>query len=99
LFGVSAWDGSRSPSVGEIQAAYDLELERGDARHDPGLRVVEATCESEVRRKFLCQISFVADRDIEQRLYFDVVEITANAAKWELTSGLCRPKEGDKPEG
>jgi hypothetical protein len=61
------------------------------ARHDKGLRIVDASCNhGDENGRFLCQVSFVSEDDPEKRLYFDIVSAAHTEKGWTLTSGLCK---------
>jgi hypothetical protein len=78
------------PDVGVIQSAYEREESNGSKRHDRGLRVLEASCETAAAGGFLCQVTFLSKDDPSQRLYFDIVAVARTGTGWELESGLCK---------
>lgn len=88
LVGMSC-DASK-PDVRVIQSAYEREESNGSKRHDRGLKVLEASCESDAAGGFLCQVTFLSKDDPAQRLYFDVVAVARTDGGWELESGLCK---------
>jgi hypothetical protein len=78
------------PDMAAIQTAYDREAASGSALHDKDLKVLHAKCHDENNGPFLCEVTFVATTDPNQRLYFDIVAVTRIASGWELKSGLCK---------
>jgi hypothetical protein len=88
LLGISCE--ASKPDVGIIQSAYEREAANGSKRHDRGLRVLEASCETGAANGFLCQVTFLSKDDPSQRLYFDVVAVARAPTGWELQSGLCK---------
>ncbi|WP_245257518.1 hypothetical protein [Methylocapsa acidiphila] len=79
-----------SPSAPTIQAAYEREAASGNSQHDPGLQVMEASCEPPSNGQFLCQVMFLSKDDPSQRLYFDVVAVARAGGGFALKSGLCK---------
>jgi len=80
-----------TPTVDIIQKAYEQEAPSSGVRHDKGLKIVEAACDSgDESRRFLCQVSFVSEDDPDKRLYFDIVAAALTDKGWVLTSGLCK---------
>lgn len=78
------------PDLPTLQLAYDREEAQGSALHDKGLRIVEASCGDPADGRSLCQVTFLSKEDPEQRLYFDVIAVTEQGGRWDLTSGLCK---------
>jgi hypothetical protein len=80
-----------TPDIAIIQSAYEQEASNGNKLHDPGLRVLEASCErGKASDNFLCQVTFLSKDDPRQRLYFDIIAIARTEKGWELQSGLCK---------
>jgi hypothetical protein len=80
-----------TPTADIIQKAYEQEAPASGVRHDKGLKIVEATCDSgKEGGRFLCQVSFVSEDDPDKRLYFDIVSAALTDKGWVLTSGLCK---------
>jgi hypothetical protein len=80
-----------TPTAEIIQKAYEQEAPSSGVRHDKGLKIVEATCDSgNESGRFLCQVSFVSEDDPDKRLYFDIVSAALTDKGWVLTSGLCK---------
>jgi hypothetical protein len=78
------------PDIAVIQSAYQREAEAGSKGHDPGLRVIEASCHDAKEAGFLCEVTFTSTDDPTERLYFDIVAVARIATGWELKSGLCK---------
>ncbi len=78
------------PSAPAIQEAYEREATAANSLHDPGLRIVEASCDALSKGQFLCQVMFLAKDDPTQRLYFDIVGVAPAGDGFRLTSGLCK---------
>jgi hypothetical protein len=87
---VRATGGEESPTVPVVQRAYDREAKTGNARHDANLRIVEAKCKRNQPHVFGCFISFTDRLDPDERLYFDVAELSDRQGVWQLTSGICK---------
>jgi hypothetical protein len=79
-----------TPNAAIIQTAYEQQAPSSGVRHDKGLRIVDASCNSGENGRFLCQVSFVSEDDPEKRLYFDIVSAAHTDKGWTLTSGLCK---------
>ena len=80
-----------TPNAAIIQTAYEQQAPSSGARHDKGLRIVDASCNhGDENGRFLCQVSFVSEDDPEKRLYFDIVSAAHTDKGWTLTSGLCK---------
>jgi len=80
-----------APTAETIQKAYEQEAPASGVRHDKGLKIVEAKCDSgDEGGRYLCQVSFVSEDDPDKRLYFDIVSATLTDKGWVLTSGLCK---------
>lgn len=79
------------PTVDIVQAAYEREAQRGDARHDKNLRIRTVECsKGKVEREYLCWISFTSDTDAVGMVTFDVAVVAETIEGWALKSGLCR---------
>ncbi len=79
------------PTVDIVQAAYEREAQRGDARHDKNLRIRTVECsKGKVEREYLCWISFTSNVDPAETLNFDVATVAETTEGWSLKSGLCR---------
>jgi hypothetical protein len=78
------------PTAATIQAAYEREESQAGARHDKGLRVIEAKCDDGSGGRFLCQVTFLSKDDPDERLYFDIIAVARADRGWELRSGLCK---------
>jgi hypothetical protein len=76
--------------MASIQTAYDREAASGSVLHDKDLKVLNAKCHDGSGAPFLCEVTFVATTDPNQRLYFDIVAVARIADGWELKSGLCK---------
>lgn len=78
------------PDAAGIQAAYEREFAGGSSKHDPGLRVRTAECNSAGPAAYVCSVAFTSAADRDERLYLDIVQVDRAAAGWVLKSGLCR---------
>ena len=88
---------SSVPDVAVIQTAYEREAAAGSKLHDTDLQVLTAKCHDNSDGPFLCEVTFISNKDPnkgDERLYFDIVAVARTADGWELTSGLCK---GAKP--
>src|SRR5258708_24175627 len=89
--------GSTVPNVADIQSAYEREVAAGSKLHDKELQVLTAKCHDNSDGPFLCEVTFISNKDPnkgDERLYFDIVAVARTADGWELKSGLCK---GPKP--
>jgi hypothetical protein len=79
------------PTVDIIQAAYEREAQRGDARHDKNLRIRTVECsKGQIKHEYLCWISFTSNADQTAAISFDVATVEETGDGWALKSGLCR---------
>lgn len=79
------------PTVDIIQAAYEREAQRGDARHDKDLRIQTVECnQGKIEHEYLCWISFISNADPKGAVSFDVAAVEETGDGWLLKSGLCR---------
>jgi hypothetical protein len=88
---------SSVPDVAVIQTAYEREAAAGSNLHDKDLQVLAARCHNNSDGPFLCEVTFISNKDPhkgDERLYFDVIAVARTAGGWELKSGLCK---GPKP--
>jgi hypothetical protein len=84
------WLCAAAPDPAIIQAAYEREASAGSSLHDIGLRVLNAKCHDGEGGGYLCEVTFTASGDPNERLYFDIVAIARANDKWTLASGLCK---------
>ena len=86
------------PDVAVIQTAYEREAAAGSKLHDKDLQVLTTKCHDNSDGPFLCEVTFISNKDPnkgDERLYFDIVAVARTAGGgWELRSGLCK---GPKP--
>jgi hypothetical protein len=93
------------PDVTVIQTAYEREAAAGSNLHDKDLQVLTAKCHNDSGGIFLCEVTFISNKDPnkgDERLYFDVVAVARTADGWELKSGLCKgpkPRRTGAPNG
>ena len=83
---------SSVPNVAVIQAAYEREAAARGQLHDKGLQVRTTKCQDNSGGPFLCEVTFISNKDPnkgDERVYFDFVAIARTADGWELKSGLC----------
>jgi len=97
---------SSVPNVAVIQTAYEREEAAGSTLHDKDLQILEAKCDNNSNGPFLCQVTFISNKDPnkgDERLYFDIIAIAQTDSGWELKSGLCksgpRPRPSAAPNG
>jgi len=84
----SAW--SATPSVGDLQRAYEREATIPDGKHDPDLVVVGADCVARNDQRYFCQVGFKRSEENSDRVYLDAALIERREGQWKLLSGLCR---------
>jgi hypothetical protein len=82
--------GFAPPDARTIQSVYELEAGTGSSLHDAGLRVIDAACGDGAKGRYFCQVTFLSDADVDQRLYFDVIVIVRKGREWIFESGLCK---------
>jgi len=78
------------PTASTIQSAYEREASAANSLHDPGLQVMEASCDGNTNGQFLCQVMYLSKDDPTQRLYFDVLAVVPAGDGFQLKSGLCK---------
>jgi hypothetical protein len=85
------------PNLAVIQTACEREAAAGSKLHDKDLQVLTAKCHDNSDGPFLCEVTFISNKDPnkgDERLHFDIVAVARTADGWELKSGLCK---GPKP--
>ena len=80
-----------APSVAAIQAAYEREAVRSQARHDKDLEVMSADCSrAPSGSQHLCWITYVTRSDPRRALSYDVAALEPSVEGWVLKGGLCK---------
>ncbi len=82
------------PDIEVLQSTYDLEVNSGNELHDRNLKIIEANCKKFDPLTYRCFVSFISRADPDMRLYYDVAEISNTGTGWNLTSGLCKRRDG-----
>jgi hypothetical protein len=89
--GAAQWTRPAAPDVAIIQSAYAAaEASAAAGRHIDDLVIENAECNPLGAHEFMCQVSYTRRLEPSGRLYFDVVTMTEERARWQLTAGLCR---------
>jgi hypothetical protein len=80
-----------TPTVADLQGAYDREAGQDSALHDKDLKIVGAECQPAESARFFCEVGFVKTGDDPDRVYLDAAVVEREApTRWKLLSGLCR---------
>ena len=81
---------SSTPSVGDLQRAYEREAAIPDGKHDPDVVVVGVDCAARGEQRYFCQVGFKRSEENSDRVYLDAAVVERENGRWKLRSGLCR---------
>jgi len=88
VFAYSVW--SSTPSIGDLQRAYEREATIPDGKHDPDVVVVGVDCSARGEQRYFCQVGFKRSEENTDRVYLDAAVVERQNGRWKLRSGLCR---------
>ena len=85
-------EASSSPTVEDIQIAYQASLAKPNAEALPGLNVIDARCTEGRSGSFLCEVTYRSSNEPQKgKNQTDLVAIEREGENgWTLISGMCR---------
>lgn len=80
-----------TPTVLEVQAAYDAAAATAGSSHDADLKVVQLDCRRSEGVRYSCRVDFVKAAPDPMRVFLDTAIVERRSStRWILLRGLCR---------